>query len=136
MADARNVVEFVPHEEATVAATAAETVATTVADAKPLVRAPKAPNVGDSIEKWEQWIARCEAYMKEKRIYHRPVESTFAAFKEKDIARYGAEWVRAVRWGTDVQYLKSVEIDWKWITYLYLKGRPPLFSRYTRHSYR
>lgn len=134
MADARNVVEFVPHEEATVAATVAA--AETVAVAKPLVRAPKAPNVGDSIEKWEQWIARCEAYMKEKRIYHRPVESTFAAFKEKDIARYGAEWVRAVRWGADVQYLKSVEIDWKWITYLYLKGRPPLFSRYTRHSYR
>ena len=124
MSDARNVVELVPEAEATVA----ETVA------KPL-RAPKAPNVGDSVEKWERWIAKCEAYMKEKGLYHRPVES-FAAFKEKDIQRYGTNWATAVRWGDDKRYLKNMEVSWKWRTYIHLKGRPPLFSDSQRYSYR
>ena len=135
MSDARNVIELVPHGEAeTVAVAAVETtVETTVA----VPRAPKAPDVGDPVEKWEGWIARCAAYMKEKGLAHRSVDALFADYREREIKRYGARWATLVREGNDVHHLKSIEVEWKWLSYLALKGRLPSFSRYTcRRSYR
>jgi len=122
MSDERNVVELVPRGEA-------ETVA--------VPRAPKAPDVGDPVEKWEGWIARCAAYMKEKGLAHRSVDALFADYREREIKRYGTRWATAVREGNDVHHLKSMEVEWKWLSYLALKGRLPSFSRYTcRRSYR
>jgi len=135
MSDARNVVELLPRGEDATVAVATVAVATVAAVAVP--RAPKAPDVGDPVEKWEGWIARCAAYMKEKGLVHRSVDALFADYREREIKHYGARWATVVREGNDVHHLKSMEVEWKWLSYLALKGRLPSFSRYTcRRSYR
>ena len=92
---------------------------------------PRAPEVGDSIGKWEEWI---EAYLQ-----HLPntdidyvdyqdcllVDKNFNTYKEKEIRNFGTNWDTALKWGDDKKFMPIMENNWKYMTYLHLKGVKP-----------
>ena len=93
----------------------------------------QAPGVGDSIEKWEEWI---ETYLQQlpntDDDYNDKllVDRKFNTYKENEIRGFGTNWNTALKWGNDKKFITIMENNWKYATYLCLKGvKPKSFDR-------
>jgi hypothetical protein len=87
---------------------------------------PRAPGVGDTVEKWELWIEKYVHYLIEKGEeppFH--LHKKFNTYKTKEIKSFGINWGHALKWGDDKKYIKIMENNWKFTTYLDFKGNKP-----------
>lgn len=88
--------------------------------------APRAPGIGDSIEKWEAYIVKYVDYAKANELPRfASIEPTFERFKAKAIDQFGTNWASAVSSGKDKGFIKTMEHNWKYYAYLGLTGRNP-----------
>lgn len=88
--------------------------------------APRAPGVGDSIEKWELWIKNYSNYLNENNeVVPYGLDKKFDTFKTKEIKKFGTGWNTALRFGDDKKYINVMENNWKYTTYVTLKGVKP-----------
>ena len=88
--------------------------------------APRAPGVGDTIDKWESWIEKYLNYLSEEGR-PRPflINEKFNTYKLNVIKGFGSGWNTALKFGDDKKYIKIMEINWKFTSYLWLKGVKP-----------
>ena len=88
--------------------------------------APRAPGVGDSIEKWEAWIENCTKYLASEGkapAFH--IVQKFNTYKNGEIQKFGTNWANVLKWGEETKMIKIMENNWKYVAYLHLKGAKP-----------
>ena len=95
---------------------------------------PKAPGIGASVEKWETWAEKYGMYLREiGESAPFAIDKKFDTYKNKQIKGFGTNWANAVKYGDDKKHLKTMEHNWKFFTYVGLKGVEPKTFKLKRY---